>query len=963
MSDVIVKDRIYIRKDLVDRSELKRIYVHQAYKEESCQKCPSLEDRHSHVCDECPAYLGLYELYNKKKFKDKTYYGISLGKRGEYKDVLKDKVKKKKLEVKDLRCNARMKHKIKFTGELTKEQIKPVNTMTKKDYGILESPARSGKCVSGDTVVNTNLGIMPIKTLVDMFAPSERKKEASKEITANDVFIQTEKGMQKVSHVYKKKTAATVEINTSYGVLRGTPEHPVLVLTKKLKLQWVRLDSIKIDDYVCKVPNIDYTVTEEKILRGYAKLMGYLTANANYIKRETHSSTSDVIVFTSGNQKVIDELKSLYQSFSIHYTENKQKGLTLIRTSCRRTQEKLAGYGLSFSKAALKEIPHSVLTSSKRIQIEFLNAYSVCDAYFPNTKSSGIEFCSASPKFISQLQTLLLGLNILSTYKEKESFARNSKTPTARMYYHLYVTGTYRNKLCDLLGRPSIYSDSKSLDSTVPYVGDRLRTKMKNHLKRGRYITKQGEVVKAALISKRDLSYLRNPVITRQVLNGINTNQVKKFERTLAKRISKLQKCNFVFAKVTSVAKKEGGWVYDVSVPETRSFIGNGFICHNTVMMTAVAINKGKRTLVLAAQTDWLSGFYETICGSKTQKALTNVPKLEKKYGYKICVFAKKYEDFVNPNHDIVLVTYQTFLSKGGQKLLKKIVSSFGNIIIDEADMVPADRFVSIINSFESKVRQGCTGTTDRKDGKYFLVDHVIGPIKAKTKIETLTPTVEFIETGVKISHEYKVLAYAYRALEQHKARNKVILEWVKHDLKQGHSIVIPVATVKQCLKLTDMINKAMKDDVAVAFTAAKVKNKKQRDQLIQDLRNRKFTVAVGIRRILQRGINVPTWSALYEVTPISNVPNQTQETARIRTKMEGKLDPVVRHFLDDFGFARGCLRTSLFRVYIPQKFKISKQNFDISKKYTKQGVVTNRQTMLPGKTNKVKARKRSLDW
>ncbi|MFA5669453.1 MAG: DEAD/DEAH box helicase family protein [Balneolaceae bacterium] len=248
MTDIIVKDRIYIRKDLVDRSELKRIYVHQAYKEDSCQKCPSLEDRHSHVCDECPAYLGLYELYNKKKFKDKTYYGISLGKRGEYKEVLKDKVKKKKLEVKDLRCNAKMKHKIKFTGTLTKQQIKPVNTMTKKDYGILESPARSGK----------------------------------------------------------------------------------------------------------------------------------------------------------------------------------------------------------------------------------------------------------------------------------------------------------------------------------------------------------------------------------------------------------------------------------------------------TVMMTAVAINKGKRTLVLAAQTDWLSGFYETICGSKTQKALTNVPKLEKKYGYPICVFAKKYEDFVNPNHDIVLVTYQTFLSKRGQKLLKKIVGTFGTIMVDE---------------------------------------------------------------------------------------------------------------------------------------------------------------------------------------------------------------------------------------------------------------------------------------
>lgn len=103
-----------------------------------------------------------------------------------------------------------------------------------------------------------------------------------------------------------------------------------------------------------------------------------------------------------------------------------------------------------------------------------------------------------------------------------------------------------------------------------------------------------------------------------------------------------------------------------------------------TVMMTAVAIKKKKRTLILAAQSDWLDGFYETICGSDTQEALTNIPKLEKKYGYPICAYGKKLSDFTNKNHDIILSTYQTFITTGGKKRLKKVLKEFGTIIVDE---------------------------------------------------------------------------------------------------------------------------------------------------------------------------------------------------------------------------------------------------------------------------------------
>jgi hypothetical protein len=65
------------------------------------------------------------------------------------------------------------------------------------------------------------------------------------------------------------------------------------------------------------------------------------------------------------------------------------------------------------------------------------------------------------------------------------------------------------------------------------------------------------------------------------------------------------------------------------------------------------------------------------------------------------------------------------------------------------------------------------------------------------------------------------------------------------------------------------------------------------------------------------------THNTLYEVMPISNPPKFTQETARIRTIVEGKQQPLIKHFIEDFGISRGCFRTCLFKGYLPMKFRM----------------------------------------
>lgn len=456
--------------------------------------------------------------------------------------------------------------------------------------------------------------------------------------------------------------------------------------------------------------------------------------------------------------------------------------------------------------------------------------------------------------------------------------------------------------------------------------------------------------------SKRE-DYMSIPIGTENFEKYIKKKYRKKFT-SKEKRIDipfKHQDIKFTgklhkYQKVASKAMRKAGGGVLVAPPRSGK----------TVMGSHVALKKKKRTLFIASQSDWLDGFYETLCGSDTQPAMSNIPELEEKYGYKICVFAKTEEDFLNENHDIVLATYQTFLSKKGKRLLKKVAKHFSILFVDECDLVPATEFSRVFNSFHAMHRYGCTGTPDRKDGKYIFVDHLIGKVQHTVEIDMPVPTVSFIETGVQIKHNYKILAYSYRALDNAKGRNEFLAKWAKHDVDNGHLIVIPTGRVDQCHALGKEIGKLIGHEKVGIFSRAVLNNANVRKQFIQDARSGKYKVVIGIRKMIQRGINVPAWSMLYEVTPISNPPNFQQETRRILTPMEGKKPPEIRFFLDDFGFSRGCLATCLYKNgLIAMKFNIPYPEMLIAKKYVGRAPIQNRMQRLPGGSVQVNTRQR----
>ena len=236
-----------------------------------------------------------------------------------------------------------------------------------------------------------------------------------------------------------------------------------------------------------------------------------------------------------------------------------------------------------------------------------------------------------------------------------------------------------------------------------------------------------------------------------------------------------------------------------------------------TVMSSIMVCRVRTKTIIIADQIDFLSGFYETFCGSDTQPALTNIPDIESVENTKIVGFANKLEDF--EKYEICLATYQTFLSPSGKKLLKKIRHMFGMVIVDECHRIAAKCFSQVINAFSAYYRYGLTATVDRKDGKEWIVKYIIGPAMAKPKVDTLVPSVNIIETGVKPRYEYKNWTRALQFLANEKKRNELIVKWVLNDVKQGRSVVIPVYFKKHVQILVDMINKKAGKKIAAGVS------------------------------------------------------------------------------------------------------------------------------------------------
>jgi superfamily II DNA or RNA helicase len=348
-----------------------------------------------------------------------------------------------------------------------------------------------------------------------------------------------------------------------------------------------------------------------------------------------------------------------------------------------------------------------------------------------------------------------------------------------------------------------------------------------------------------------------------------------------------------------------------------------------TMMSVAMAVKLKMRVLILAAQEDYLEQFMTEFEQS------TNIREIEEFEGRPLMAITTKPEKM--EGLPIVLATYQSFSTQHDPKgkKLAQIKDKFGLVITDEIHMGAAPEFSRVLVAFSARYRFGLSGTPRRKDGREKFLFKIVGNVAAETQVEAMIPTVMLVETQAKPKHAYKNWVFACRFLFTHEHRNKMIVAYAVHDIKKGRSVMIPTGTVKHAKLLVDEINKKFDQQVAIEFTSKAFKNKTHRKELLESMKTGQMKCVVGSRQLLQTGLNIPILSVLYVVAPQSNEPRMEQETARVRTKMEGKPDPLIRHFIDPgLKQAITSFRTCYMQTYVPKGFKMDAATRKKAKEY-----------------------------
>ena len=235
-----------------------------------------------------------------------------------------------------------------------------------------------------------------------------------------------------------------------------------------------------------------------------------------------------------------------------------------------------------------------------------------------------------------------------------------------------------------------------------------------------------------------------------------------------------------------------------------------------------------------------------------------------------------------------------------------------------------APKFSYVISRLNVEYGFGLSGTPSRKDGRYVLAENLVGPILYIMKVPQVKPRVRLVRTEYSKADKNVPWVNMVSYLENNTARLKLIAKYAIHDAQQGHMVLIPLVRVKAIKKLVAIINGYQKVRAYPFWGGLK---KTERDKTIEMARQYKARIIVGNSKLISTGINIPRASAIYDVTPSSNLENCTQRVTRVLTPWKDKPQPLWRLFLDDMNVRRCCMNNEWWNCMAKYKPDISEKD------------------------------------
>lgn len=468
---------------------------------------------------------------------------------------------------------------------------------------LLSGLSGTGKCVTGDTLINTVRGLVPIKELIS--------KEGYRETGYNNqkALYNAFNQLEIPSHTYKRK-ARTIKITTSSGrSIEGTYKHPLLTIDHKTgRIMWKKLKEITTKDYLIH-PSMEgsHPTNYLKIRfqnKLYTNYWGTGKKLKTFKKPEVFDSRMGTIMgllvsegslsnyrvsITNNDPNVINLFKDCFTSIdpSLKFIEKakceERAGSIEVRRSYN-VRIYTEACGLVYGHCRNVEVPSAVLKSPEDVRSAYLRAYFEGDGGW---EGHNITCSSASKKLLQQTQILLSCFGIHSRIGDKLV----NEVP----YYVLIIPACSVDLFMEKIGflsdrKNNMYVKGINRNTNIHVIPESLRRRIEKWQK-NQPEHKNGKY--------RDS--LDRPVSLKfdTLFNGSSVETYRDWFRRYASTAYKcdskmhgilrdleyLTELDCMCSKVTSVTYTDKRkWVYDFTLPRTHSFMGGGFVNHNTTL-------------------------------------------------------------------------------------------------------------------------------------------------------------------------------------------------------------------------------------------------------------------------------------------------------------------------------------------------------------------------------------------